>query len=111
MLSYQDSSLYREVSLSTAWSCAICWIRVLWILEVSMFLQQYCETCRTDLHLLFVFCGERSPRSVPDVENVHNMIAFVQRINDSVGAWFFPKKQMAKSLAFGDDCTSLRISF
>ena len=54
----------------------------------------------------FLLRRECGPRTVPDVENVHNMAAFVYRVNDSVGAWFLPKK-MAKFLAFPNDCPAL----
>jgi hypothetical protein len=55
----------------------------------------------------FLLRRECSPRTVPDVENDHNMAAFVYRVNDSVGAWFLPKKKMAKFLAFPNDCPAL----
>jgi len=65
---------------------------------------------RGELQLSFLLCGERGPRTVPDVENVHNIVAFVYGVDNSVGAWLLPKKQVAKFLAFPSDCTALRKS-
>jgi hypothetical protein len=48
----------------------------------------------------FFLCGERRPGAVPDVENAYKTFALVQGVDNSVGAWFFPQKQMAKFLAF-----------
>jgi hypothetical protein len=47
---------------------------------------------------------------MPDMENVHNVVAFIHRVDNSVGAWLLPKKQMAMFLAFRNDCTALRKS-
>jgi hypothetical protein len=44
---------------------------------------------------------------MPDVENAHNMVAFIQCVDNSVGAWLLSEKQMAKFLAFRNDCTAL----
>src|SRR6266478_9293727 len=65
---------------------------------------------RGELQPSFFLCGERRPRTVPDVEYIHNVVAFIHRVDNSVGAWFLPKKQMAKFLTFWDDCTALRKS-
>ena len=65
---------------------------------------------RGELQLPFFLCGERRPGAVPDVENAHKTFAFVQRVDNSVGAWFLPKEQLAKFLAFLSDCTALRKS-
>jgi hypothetical protein len=58
--------------------------------------------------MLFFLCGERRPGAVPEVENAYKTFALVQGADNSVGAWFFPKKQMATFLAFPNDCTALR---
>jgi len=60
-----------------------------------------------ELQLPFSLCGERRPRTVPDVENVQKMFAFIYRVDNSVGVWLLPKKQMAQFLAFRNDCTAL----
>src|SRR5947207_13265665 len=59
------------------------------------------------LQLPFFFSREWRPGAVPDVEDAYKMFPFVQRVDNSVGAWFLPKKQMAKFLAFPNDCTAL----
>lgn len=41
-----------------------------------------------------------------DVEDVDGVFAFVQRVDDSVCAWIFAKKQVAKSLVFWNDCAA-----
>src|SRR5437660_6860046 len=65
---------------------------------------------RGELQPSFFLCGERRPCTVPDVENVHNVVAFIHRVDNSVGAWLLPKEQMAKFLAFRNDCPALRKS-
>src|SRR6266513_758306 len=62
------------------------------------------------LQLPFFFSREWRPGAVPDVEDAYKMFAFVQRVDNSVGAWFLPKKQMAKFLAFPNDCPALKKS-
>lgn len=45
------------------------------------------------------------------MDSSYDLIAFVQRVDNSIGAWSFPKEQMAKFLAFWNDCTALWKSF
>src|SRR5712692_2253553 len=51
----------------------------------------------------FSLCRKCAPDAVPNVEHVHNMIAFVHGINNSVDVRFLPKKEVAKLLIFRDD--------
>ena len=48
----------------------------------------------------FLLRRECSPRTVPDVGNVHNMAAFVYRLNDSVGAWVSSQKENGEVSCF-----------
>jgi hypothetical protein len=68
------------------------------------------QTLNGELQLSFFLSGECCPRTVPDVENVHNAVAFIHRVDNSVGAWLLPKKQMPKFLAFRNDGAALRKS-
>src|SRR5229473_8507037 len=51
----------------------------------------------------FSLCRKCAPHAVPNVEHVHNMIAFVHGINNSVDVRLLPKKEVAKLLIFRDD--------
>ena len=42
-----------------------------------------------------------------NVENVHGVFAFVQRVDNSVCVRVFAKKQMAEFLVFWNDCAAL----
>src|SRR5882762_1357318 len=63
---------------------------------------------REELQLPLFLLRNWRPRTVPDVENVHIVVAFIYRVDNSVDAWFLPTKQMAKFLSFRNDCTVLR---
>src|SRR5216683_2167981 len=51
----------------------------------------------------FLLCRKCGPNAVPNVEHVHNVIALIQAVNDSVDVWLLPKKEVAKLLIFRDD--------
>jgi hypothetical protein len=45
-----------------------------------------------------------------DVKDIHRSIALIYRVDDSIGALFLARKQMAKFLTFGNYGPALRIS-
>ena len=51
----------------------------------------------------FLLCRKCGPDAVPNVEHVHNMIAFIDGVNNSVDVWLLPKKEVTKLLVFWDD--------
>ena len=51
----------------------------------------------------FLLCRECGPDAVPNVEHVHNMMAFIHSVNNSVDVRLLPKRQVTKLLLFGDD--------
>ena len=75
----------------------------------SFILQVYEVLARHNMEVWRLFSLRRacSPRTVPDVENVHNAVAFIHGVHNSVPAWLSPKKQMAKFLTFWNDCPTL----
>jgi len=56
------------------------------------------------------FFRKGSPPTVVDVKDVHDRIALIDRVNDSVGGLFLAKKQMAKCLTLRNNCPALTIS-
>src|SRR5947208_4223063 len=50
-----------------------------------------------------LICRKCAPGAVPNVEHVHNMMAFIHGANDSVDVRLLSKKDVAKLLVFRDE--------
>src|SRR6267143_486301 len=51
----------------------------------------------------FLLCRKCAPDAVPNVEHVHNMMAFIHSVNNSVEVRLPSKKEMTQLLVFRDD--------
>jgi hypothetical protein len=50
-------------------------------------------------------------RSMPDVEDINDLIPFVDAVDNSVNGGFLPEKQLMQFLVFGDDRAASGESF
>src|SRR5712692_2149944 len=55
----------------------------------------------------FSLCRKWAPDAVPNVEHIHNMIAFVHGVNNPVDVRLFSEKEVTKILVFRDDRTAV----
>ncbi len=58
----------------------------------------------------FLLCRKCGPNAVPNVEHVHNVIALIQAVNDSVDVWLLPKKKVTELLVFRNGRAATRKS-
>ncbi len=50
-----------------------------------------------------LICRKCAPGAVPNVEHVHNMMAFIHGVNNSVDVRLLSKKDVAKLFVFTDE--------